>query len=69
MVVIGGEKIILRKEATCWLEILLNDQLKFIAYINEKLVKVKSTLIQVKYLCSSFGLAPSLVRRIQIVAI
>ena len=68
-VLVGGEKIKFNKNATRWLGIWLDSQLKFTAHINERLTKAKIAKIQVKRLSSTYGLAPRLVRQIQIAAV
>ena len=68
-VLVRGKRIKFNKEATCWLGIGLNSQLKFTAHINERLKKAKSVEIQIKQLSATYGLAPGLVRRIQIAAV
>ena len=66
---IGTEKIKFNKEATRWLGIWLDSQLKFTAHINEKLLRARTAEIQIKGLTRTYGLAPALVRRIQIAAV
>ena len=68
-VLVGGEKIKFKKDATRWLGIWLDSQLKFTAHINERLTKAKTAEIQVKRLSGTYGLAPGPVRRIQIAAV
>ena len=65
-VLVGGERIKLNKDATRWLGIWLDSQLKFTAHINERLTKAKTAKIQVKRLSGTYGLAPGLVRQIQL---
>ena len=66
---IGTEKIKFNKEATRWLGIWLDSQLKFNAHINEKLQKARTAEIQIKGLTQTYGLAPALIRRIQIAVV
>ncbi len=66
---IGTEKIKFNKEATRWLGIWLDSQLKFTAHINEKLLRARTAEIQIKGLTRTYGLAPALVQRIQIAAV
>ncbi len=68
-VLVGGKRIKFNKEATRWLGIWLDSQLKFTAHINERLTKAKSVQIQIKHLSGTYGFAPGLVRRIQIAAV
>lgn len=66
---VGGERIKSNKNATRWLGIWLDSQLKFTAHINERLSKAKTAEIQIKRLSGIYELAPGLVRRIQIAAV
>ena len=68
-VLVGGKKIEFNKEATRWLGIWLDSQLKFTAHINERFTKAKSAEIQIKHLSGTYGLALGLVQRIQIAAV
>ena len=68
-VLVGGKRIEFNKEATRWLGIWLDSQLKFTAHINERLTKAKSAEIQIKHLSTTYGLTPGLVQQIQITAI
>ena len=66
---IGVEKIKFDKEATRWLGIWLDSQLKFTAHINEKVQRAQTAEIQIKGLTRTYKLAPALIRRIQIAAV
>ena len=66
---IGGERIKFNKEATHWLGIWLDSQLKFTTHINKRLTKAKTAEIKVKRLSGSDRLASELVRQIQIAAV
>ena len=61
---VGGERVKFNKNATRWLGIWLDSQLKFTAHINKRLSKAKTAEIQVKRLTGTYGLAPGLVRQI-----
>ena len=63
------KRIKFNKEATRWLRIWLDSQLKFTAYINKRLTKAKSVKIQIKHLSATYGLALGLIRQIQITAV
>lgn len=66
---IGAEKIRFNEEATRWLSVWLDSQLKFNAHVNEKLQKARTAEIQIKRLTRTYGLAPALLRLIQIAVI
>ena len=66
---IGPKKIKFNKEATRWLGIWLNSELKFTAHVNEKFQRARTAEIQIKGLTRTYGLAPALIRRIQIAVI
>ena len=66
---IGTEKIKLNKEAIRWLRVWLDSQLKFTAYINEKIQRARTAEIQIKSLTRMYELAPTHIRRIQIAAV
>ena len=66
---IGTEKIKFNKEATRWLGIWFDSQLKFTVHINEKVQRARTAEIQIKSLTQTYGLAPALIRRIQIAAV
>ncbi len=63
---VGNEKISFNKEATRRLGVWLDSQLKFTSHINERVKRARTAEIQVKELTKSYGLVPSLVRRIQL---
>ena len=63
---IGNEKIGFSKEATRWLGVRLDSQLKFTSHINERLRRARIAEVQIKSLTRTYGLAPKLVRQIQI---
>ncbi len=62
----GDEKISFNKEATRWLGIWLDSQLKFTSHINERVKRARTAEIQIKGLTKTYGLVPGLVRRIQL---
>lgn len=66
---IEAEKIKFNKEATQWLGIWLDSQLKFSAHVNEKLQRTRTAEIQIKGLTRTYGLAPALIRRVQIAVV
>lgn len=66
---IGAEKIKSNKEATRWLGIWLDSQLKFTAHVNEKIQSARTAEIQIKGLSQTYGLAPALIQRIQIAVV
>ena len=68
-VLIAGEHIKFNKEATRWLGVWLDGQLKFTSHINERISKARTAEIQIKGLTRTYGLAPGLVRQIQIAAV
>lgn len=66
---IAGEHTKSNKEATRWLVVWLDCQLKFASHFNERMTKARTAEIRIKGLTQSYGLAPRLVRRIQITTI
>ena len=58
---VKNERIIFNKEATRWLRIWLDSQLKFISYINKKMRKTCAAKVQIKGLMQIYGLVPGLV--------
>lgn len=66
---IGPEKIKFNKEATRWLGIWLDSQLKFTAHVNEKFQRARTAEIQIKGLTKTYGLTPALIRRIEIAVV
>ncbi len=63
---VGSERISFNKEATRWLGILVDSQLKFSSHIHEKIKRARIAEIQIKRLTQMYGLVPGLVRRIQL---
>ena len=63
---VGDEKISFNKEATRWLGIWLDSQLKFTSHINERVKRARTAEILIKGLTKTHGLVPGLVRRIQL---
>ena len=63
---IGAESINFNKEATRWLGIWLDSQLKFTAHVNQKFRAARTAEIQIKGLTRTYGMAPGLVRRVQL---
>lgn len=66
---IGTQTIKFNKEATRWLGIWLDSQLKFTAHVNEKFRAARAAEIQIKGLTRMQGLAPGLIRRIDLAAV
>ena len=66
---VGNEKIMFNKEATRWLGVWLDSQLKFTSHINERVKRARTAEIQIKGLTKTQGLAPGLVRRIQLAVV
>lgn len=60
-----NEKISFNKEATRWLGIWVDSQLKFSSHIYERIKRARIAEIQMKELTQMYGLVPALVRRIQ----
>ena len=63
---VGNEKIRFNKEATRWLGVWLDSQLKFTSHINERVRRARTAEVQIKSLIRTYGLTPGLVRQIQI---
>ena len=63
---VGTENIPFNKEATRWLGVWLDSQLNFTSHINERVRRARTAEIQIKELTRTYGLIPSLVRRIQL---
>ncbi len=57
------------KEATRWLGVWLDSQLKFTAHINERVRRARVAKIQIKSLTKTYGLVPGLVRQIQLAVV
>lgn len=68
-VIVGGKRIQFNKEATQWLGVWLDSQLKFTTHINEKVKRARTAEIQIKGLTRTYGLVPGLVRRIQLATV
>ena len=63
---VGSERISFNKEATRWLGIWVDSQLKFSSHIHERIKRARIAEIQIKGLTRMYGLVPGLVRRIQL---
>ena len=63
---VDAEKISFNKEATRWLGVWPNSQLKFTSHINERVRRARTAEIQIKELTKTHGLVPGLIRRIQL---
>ena len=63
---VGTDSISFNKEATRWLGVWLDSQLKFTSHINERVRRARTAEIQIKGLTKTYGLVPSLIRRIQL---
>lgn len=63
-ITVGDEQIEFKKEATRWLGVWLDSQLKFASHINERVKKARAMQIQIQELMQTYGLVPKLVRRI-----
>lgn len=57
------------KEATRWLGVWLDSQLKLTSHINERVRRARAAEIQIKGLTRTHGLVPGLVRRIQLAVV
>ena len=66
---VSNEIISFDKEATRWLGVWLDSQLKFTSHINERIPRARNAEIQVKGLTKMQGLIPGLVRRIQLAVV
>ena len=66
---IGTQTIKFNKEATRWLGVWLDSQIKFTAYVNEKFRAARAAEIQIKGLTRMQGLAPGLIRRIHLAVV
>ena len=66
---VGNEKIRFNKEATRWLGVWLDSQLKFTSHINERVRRARTAEIWIKSLTRTYGLTPRLVRQIQIAVV
>ena len=61
---IRDEKVSFNKEATQWLGVWLDSQLKFTSHINERVRRARTAEILIKGLTKTYGLVPGLVCRI-----
>lgn len=66
---LGDQTIFFNKKATRWLGVWFDSRLTFSFHVNEKLRKAKIAESKIKGLSKTYGLSPSLVRRIQIAAV
>ena len=66
---VGGEHIMFNKEATRWLGVWLDSQLKFTSHINEQVRRARTAEPQIKSLTRTYGLVSGLVRRIQVAVV
>lgn len=66
---VGDEQIMFNKDATRWLGIWLDSQLKFNSRINERVRRARTAELQIKSLTRTYGLVPGLVRRIQVAVV
>lgn len=67
---IGAERLNSTKKLhTRWLGIRLDSQLKLTAHFNEKAQRARTAEIQIKGLTRTYGLAPALIRRIQVAVV
>lgn len=63
------KNILFNKEATHWLGVWLDSQLKFTSHINKKIQKARNAKIQIKSLTKMQGLIPRLVCQIQLAVV
>lgn len=66
---IEAKNIKFNKKATWWLRIWLDSQLNFTSYVNEQVMKIPKAEIQIKRLTQIYGLAFSLIQRIQVAVV
>ena len=66
---VGDKNISFNKEATRWLGIWLNSQLKFISHINKRIRRAQTAEILIKGLTKTYGLVLGLVCQIQLLVI
>ena len=64
-----GQKVLSSIEATRWLGIWLDSQLKFTAHVNQKIKAAQAAEIQIKGLTRTYGMVPGLVRRVQLAVV
>lgn len=58
---VGSEKIVFNKEATRWLGIWLDSQLKFTSHINERVERARAAEVQIKGLTQMYVLVLGLI--------
>ncbi len=63
---VESEKVSFNKEATRWLGVWLDNELKFTFHINERVRRARTVEVQIKGLTKAYGLVPSLVQWIQL---
>jgi ribonuclease HI len=68
-IIIGGKRVQFKQEATRWLGIWLDSGLTLKTHYLTRLQKARTAEARLRTLCRTQGLAPGLVRRIQIAAI
>lgn len=61
MIKVGSKKIKFKKEATQWLGVWLDFQLKFPSHINERVKRACAIKIQIKRLIKMYGLVLKLI--------
>ena len=66
---VGDKKIGFNREATRWLGVWLDSQLKLTSHINERMRRARIAEIQIRSLTKTYGLVPGLVRRIQLAVV
>ena len=66
---VDNKNIPFNKEATRWLGVWLDSQLKFTSHINERIRRARNAEIQIKGLTKMQGLVPGLVRRVQLAVV
>ena len=66
---LGNRNISFNKEATRWLGVWLNSQLKFISHINKRIQKAWNAEIQIKGQMQMRKIVPDLVRWIELAII
>ena len=65
----GDEKIPFNKEATRWLGVWLDSQLRLTSHINERVKRARTAEIQIKGLTKTYGQVSGLVRQIQLLVV
>lgn len=66
---IGRKIIYFKKEATQWLGVWLDSQLKFAFHINKKMKKAKVAEAQIKKLSKTYRFCLRLIQKIQVITI